>query len=81
MWQSVWIERWLDSSSVYDRGCSSLASDKEVPFSVASVEAMQVSVVRHHHASVVRLIVGQQAEERKGLILFPDHHHVIGHAL
>ncbi len=34
MWQSVWIERWLDSTSVHDRGSYSLASDKEVPFSV-----------------------------------------------
>ncbi len=81
MWQSVWIERWLDSTSVYDRGCYSLASDKEVPFSVARGEAMQVSVVRHHHAPVVRLIVGQQAEESNGFILFLDHHHVVRNAM
>ncbi len=41
MWQSVWIERWLDSTSVYDRGCYSLASDKEVPFSVARGESFR----------------------------------------
>ncbi len=51
------------------------------PTGTLNPEAMQVSVVRHHHASVVRLIVRQQAEESKGLILFHDHHHVVGHAL
>ncbi len=32
------------------------------PTDTLNPEAMPVSVVRHHHASVVRLIVGQQAE-------------------
>jgi hypothetical protein len=39
MWQSVWIKRWLDSTSVHDRGSYFLASDKEVPFSLARGES------------------------------------------